>query len=65
MTEASEVPALEDGLGQKTLNSTNESLAEAGDCGVNRIVHRPHQGKPWKEGKIGSRAKYRVFVFEM
>jgi hypothetical protein len=64
VTEASEVRRSKTGWAENA-HPTDESLAEAGDCGVNRIVHRPHQGKPWKAGKIGSRAKHRVFVFEM
>lgn len=38
-------------VGTENANSTEELLAEAGDCGVNRIVHRPHQGKLWERGQ--------------
>jgi hypothetical protein len=51
VTETSEGKALEVLQGrQHPAWTENGKPPEAGDCGVNRIVHRPHQGKPWEAG---------------
>lgn len=52
VTETSEGKALEARQGrQHPAKAENEKPPEAGDCGVNRIVHRPHRGKLREAGQ--------------
>jgi hypothetical protein len=52
VTETSEGKALEVQQGrQHPAWTLNEKPPEAGDCGVNRIVHRPHRGKLREAGQ--------------